>query len=302
MNLGHPYLFSSQGMVSFTQDYIQHLKQTYINRSYLGTPKYSCKYCNAVFWESEKNKCYRRKNKELMYSNCCRYGQIKIPPFKEPPKFLATLLYNSENKLSRRFMQKKIRQYNSLFAFTSMGANIDRNINKGDGPYVFRVNGQVHHRIGSLLPEPNNISKFAELYIYDTKNEIQNRIRALCTEEPKENDINLYIAEELKKMLDQYNPLVKIFRHARDLLEKNKDIDISIRIIAPNKNGPIQYEMPHAEDLAMLIVGDLNLERYKRDIIVSSNTEACNEYQSSIQHICHCNILCYSHMEREDTN
>jgi hypothetical protein len=60
-----------------------------------------------------------------------------------------------------------------------MGGNIDKDINNAKGPCVFRINGQVHHRIGSLLPLPHQSPKFAELYIFDTKNEIQNRIRAL---------------------------------------------------------------------------------------------------------------------------
>ncbi|WVZ86230.1 hypothetical protein U9M48_033045, partial [Paspalum notatum var. saurae] len=47
-------------------------------------------------------------------------------------------------------------------------------------------------------------------------------------------------------------------------------IDVSIRIIGANKGDPIQYEMPHTEDLAMLIVGDITVENYKRDIIVST--------------------------------
>ncbi|KAG2596891.1 hypothetical protein PVAP13_5KG209907 [Panicum virgatum] len=141
-----------------------------------------------------------------------------------------------------------------MFAFTSMGGNIDKTINQGEGPYVFRINGQVHHRIGSLLPEPNKIPKFAELYIFDTKNEIQNRIRAISKEDPDTTDLNPDIIRGLQKMLDEHNPLVKIFRHARDLLEEHGNIDISIRIIGANKGDPIQYEMPHPEELAMLIV------------------------------------------------
>jgi hypothetical protein len=74
-------------------------------------------------------------------------------------------------------------------------------------------------------------------------------------------------------MLDEYNPLVKVFRHARDLLEEHKNIDISIRIVGANKGDPIQYEIPHTEELAMLIVGDLNLEKYRRDIIVSTKNK-----------------------------
>jgi hypothetical protein len=92
-----------------------------------------------------------------------------------------------------------------------MGGNIDKNINKGQGPYVFRINGQIHHQIGSLVPRSSDIPKCAELYIFDTKNEIQNRIKVLCKEHPEESDIDPYIVEELKKMLDQYNSSVIFF-------------------------------------------------------------------------------------------
>jgi hypothetical protein len=53
-----------------------------------------------------------------------------------------------------------------FFAFTSMSANIDKSINRGQGPYIFCINGQVHPRIGCLLPTHNNRPKFVELYIY----------------------------------------------------------------------------------------------------------------------------------------
>jgi len=51
----HLYLSSSHGMVSFTPEYIQHLKETYNERSYLGLPEYNCKYCNAMFWYHEQS-------------------------------------------------------------------------------------------------------------------------------------------------------------------------------------------------------------------------------------------------------
>ena len=169
IDVTHAYLSLNHGMVSYPTDYIQHLKETYEQRSYIGTPKHICKHCNACFWFDERNITDSRKKKEIVYSNCCKYGQIKIPPFKEPPEFLSRLINNKHEPISKHFLPK-IRQYNSLFAFTSMGGNIDKKINKGEGPYVFRVNGQVHHRIGSLLPSPNKIPKFAELYIFYTKN------------------------------------------------------------------------------------------------------------------------------------
>ena len=62
-------------------------------------------------------------------------------------------------------------------------------------------------------------------------------------------------------MLDESNPLVKIFHHARDLLDQHQGIDISIRIIGANKGDQIQYEMPHPDELAILIVGNMLLEK-----------------------------------------
>jgi hypothetical protein len=62
-----------------------------------------------------------------------------------------------------------IRQYNSLFAFSSLGVHVDKSINTGDGPYVFRINGVVHHRIGSPLPAPGRRPEYAQFYIYDIK-------------------------------------------------------------------------------------------------------------------------------------
>jgi len=248
------------------------------NTSLLGKLEYKCRHCDAIFWFNERNKSMtRHNNQEPIYSNCCKNGKIRIPKYKEPPTFLNELIHQKMDTRCKHFLQK-IRQYNSMFAFTSMGGNIDKKINDGEGPYVFRVNGQIHHRIGSLLPLPDNCPKFAELYIFDTKNEISNRIRALTNEEPGEQDIDPEIVRGLKKMLDEYNPLVKIFRQAHDFLEEHKGIDISIRIVGADKADRIQYEMPHQEELAMLIVGDLSLENYKRDIIVST-------HQNSLQRI-----------------
>jgi len=110
-----------------------------------------------------------------------------------------------------------IRQYNSIFAFTSLGVHIDRSINTGNGPYVFRINGVVHHRIGSLLPEPGNRPEYAQLYIYDTEHEVSNRLGILRNDDSS-NDLDPNIVADIIKMLDTYNPLVQKFRMARDRL------------------------------------------------------------------------------------
>jgi hypothetical protein len=48
-------------------------------------------------------------------------------------------------------------------------------------PAWARMFGVVHHRIGSLLPVPGHSAEYAQLYIYDTENEVSNRLAAINT-------------------------------------------------------------------------------------------------------------------------
>ena len=66
-----------------------------------------------------------------------------------------------------------------MFSFTSMGGEVDYSVNRGRGPFVFRIGGENYHSIGSLLPNDGSTPKFSQLYIYDTDNEISNRQSAL---------------------------------------------------------------------------------------------------------------------------
>jgi hypothetical protein len=91
------------------------------------------------------------RERTIIYNNCCKSGKVVIPPYKPRPGPLASLARFDGNSTFRSFMHN-IRQYNCLFAFTSMGVNIDNSVNDGHGPPVFKINEQVHHRIGSLLP------------------------------------------------------------------------------------------------------------------------------------------------------
>src|SRR5262249_10073476 len=108
------------------------------------------------------------------FSLCCMQGKVELPRINHPLEILDTLLHNRDER-STHFCNN-IRSYNMMFAFTSMGGRIDKNINRNRGPYVYRLNGQNVHLIGSLLPSSGSSPKFTQLYIYDTDNEVSNRI------------------------------------------------------------------------------------------------------------------------------
>uniref|UniRef100_A0A0A9SZS4 Uncharacterized protein n=1 Tax=Arundo donax TaxID=35708 RepID=A0A0A9SZS4_ARUDO len=114
-------------------------------------------------------------------------------------------------------------------------------------------------------------------YTYDTENKILNRICALQQEENDSENIDPDIVKGLIEMLNTHNPLVKKIRFARDIMKQYDGIDVSIRIIGANKGDHVQYEMPNTHDLAVLIVGDLTLDNFKRDIIVYTKDHGLQE-------------------------
>lgn len=129
----------------------------------IGLPTYGCNYCGAIMWFEEKiQKSY--KSKSPMFTMCCGRGRVHIPPYEDPPSLLYNLFHRQDTR-SHQFLER-IRSFNSMFAFTSMGGKIDRSVNTGGSPPVFILNGENYHSIGSLLPMPGGQPKFAQLYIY----------------------------------------------------------------------------------------------------------------------------------------
>lgn len=74
---------------------------------------------------------------------------------------------------------ENFRRYNMIFFFTSMGGTVDHTHNNGRGPYVFRLHGQNCHLMGGLVPPNNESPIFSQLYIFDTTNEVANRVKAI---------------------------------------------------------------------------------------------------------------------------
>jgi hypothetical protein len=155
-----------------------------------------------VFWFQERTKSVSAISKrKILYNLCCRGSKISLGPYKKPPAPLAGFLNFDGDSRSKRFL-RQIRSYNSLFAFTSLGVAVDKTIHNGTASYVFKVNGVVHHRIGSLLPKLGLRPKFAQLYIYDTEHEESNRLGVFESDDRASNQPDLEIAQSLLEMLN----------------------------------------------------------------------------------------------------
>jgi len=109
---------------------------------------------------------------------CCSDGKVELSLLQNSPPVMQHLLFNHNATDSSNY-QQHIRPHNMMFVFTSTGIKLDKSSNDKKRPPTIRIQGQPCHRIGNLLPMSGKESKFAQLYIVDIENKVQNRINAM---------------------------------------------------------------------------------------------------------------------------
>ncbi|KAM0831843.1 hypothetical protein ACQ4PT_065277 [Festuca glaucescens] len=275
-------------------NYIAALKSAWPGRSFYGAPHYVCIHCGASFWYQERCK-HDSTEKSVVYKGCCRGGKISLTVYPDWPHPLKELIHFDGDAVSDHFM-RLIREYNAMFAFTSIGVHVDDTVNVGNGPYVFKICGVVAHKIGSLLPSADRPTpKFAQMYIYDTENELDHRMNIFDTVNNEKDDDDAApadgpsasvrrlsrrkerpdpnIVRSLITMLNECNPLVQTFRMAQQRLISPDCPDVAIRLFGhEGADHGSRYSLPTAPELAALIVGDLTVEKSRFDIIVQKNS------------------------------
>ncbi|GJY45173.1 DNA helicase [Tanacetum coccineum] len=236
----------------------------------IGKCEYSCQYCGALFWYDERLKSIPQ-NVRPKYNGCCKGGRVVLRTYQIYPEYIKLLLQD------RHFMEN-IRAYNQMFSMTSLGANIDESINIGRGPYVFKISGQLYHWIGSLCPEEGQPPRFLQLYVYDTDNEVDNRMNHFGGQN---SNLRRDIVEGLIELLDTHNALVQLFRTAR---EKLADTDIpNFQVRLYNVVGAHEYELPTGDTLGAIVYEPGPETQMDYDIIIeerSGHPQRITEYMA----------------------
>ncbi|GKD34570.1 DNA helicase PIF1, ATP-dependent [Tanacetum coccineum] len=231
----------------------------------LGPASYQCPNYRANMWHEERTNKARRAGNPT-FSICCQDGKVKLSKFHEAPPPLNKLLdYTDPATLTFR---DKIRVYNSMFCFTSFGARIDHSINTGRGLYTFRINGQNYHRIGYLLLKEGVQPRYAQLYFFDTNNEVQNRMSAFIDKETTEG-IDPYIVQRLIEMLNQSSLVAKAFLMVKSWCHSHSSTDVQLKLLG-DRSKARQYNKPTMSEVAALITNDFG------DVTWHFNTLYCS--------------------------
>ena len=113
---------------------------------------------------------------------CCSEGAVSLPIANDTPEPIRVLLTDTRVNANGKVVwtertahfQQYIRSYNNSVSFTSLGAKFYRVITdtmNTAGVYTFRIQGALHHSMGSLLPPPGETPRFAQVYMFDSAEE-----------------------------------------------------------------------------------------------------------------------------------
>lgn len=76
--------------------------------------------------------------------------------------------------------------------------------------------------------------------------------------------------EDLKNMLDEYNPLCKSFRKICDMVEHRPPSKMALRLFRKTEKDSRMHNLPTADEVVGLIIGDYDESEQGRDIVVDN--------------------------------
>lgn len=219
----------------------------------------SCPSCDALHWDEERLSNSSRIRPK--FGVCCNSGKITIPPAQDPPPLLRAL-FDDHSSQAQEF-REHIRQYNAALTFTSLGVKVDESVNDGRGPYCFRIHGELCHLIGSLLPAEGHEPQYAQLYIHDPQYALDVRMR-------RNDNLRHDTMALLQGILNGTHKYIPIYRQAFEILSQLAPaVDIPVRLhFNSNRQDRRRYNLPTADEVAVILPGDGTQRVDSRDIIL----------------------------------
>ncbi|XP_054723407.1 uncharacterized protein LOC129233404 [Uloborus diversus] len=202
--------------------------------------------------------CHAKKFKRESPGLCCSGGKVQLPPLPPPPEPLYSLLMGHHP--DHRHFIDRIRQYNGCFQMTSFGA---KQIKETGFMPTFKVQGQVYHLCGSLLPETEQQAQFLQIYfVGDDEKEAHIRSHNYPGVKPD-------LVKQLQHMLHEVNNYIKDLKTALDKVPlecRNFQVMIHADRMPANAHKG-RFNAPSANEVALVIVGQ---QFQQRDIILES--------------------------------
>lgn len=156
--------------------------------------------------------------------------------------------------------------YNSIFAFSSLSADVQDDDGGGRAPYSFRIQGAVYHKLGSIIPADDNVAnaQFAQLYIYDARAASQRRMSLM-------DGLDLETVETIEAAVRLLNPYSAIYRTAAEQWRAQPGTNLSLVLRAdPDQLDMRRYNAPTDSNELMAIISDFESPNAHFNVAVSA--------------------------------
>ena len=186
----------------------------------------------------------------------------------------------TENTNEANLFGLSIQAINQSFAFVSVGVKIDREVTDGTGPACFRIRGELHHLLRSLLPNEQTVDQetgverptkhaFLQIYIHDGDTDEAVSLRRAYSNLTHEISDTLW--RQLQTMLHECNPYVRVFQQAHELIANKPEherLDVPAALTLQENNDARRYNLPTAREVAAIIPDGFGQEGTTKDLIV----------------------------------
>ena len=222
-----------------------------------------CLKCGALHWACER--LSKSSIASPKFGTCCLDGKVKLPALQNPPRDLLKL-YNGTNHHSKHFLTH-ITSYNNAFAMVSLSHNA---VHLPGGPQSFIITGELKHMSGSLLPEPGKTPVYAQVYFQSNEEALDLRIQR-ANQIPDGNGAKRAVMQIIQDVLHRYNHYIALYKTARERIDEAGNVpDVHVRLHFAAGSDQRRYNLPTAEEVAIILPGDGEQPADYRDIIVQT--------------------------------
>ena len=214
----------------------------FYNTTNVGILSVECSNCGAIKFPMETE------------SLCCLKGKVQLDAFPQPPVFLQHL-YEGVDSNGKQFLTN-IRKYNCAFQMTSFGCSQITMV--GFNP-SFRIQGQVYHLIGSIVPAEGESPKFAQIYFIDSQNsEVATRCAIVDGLKPD-------IIRGINQLLHESHHYVEVFKVTKEIFEQEA-VPTNVKVVINETKRPSgehsrRYNRLLSDEVGVLMPNDATNNR-----------------------------------------
>ena len=221
-------------------------------------PKFKCSTAAHSAHQAKKRKRSQREDPVRRQEG--QECNVQLDELPQVQPFLQHL-YEGTDTNGKHFLAN-MHKYNCAFQMTSFGCN---EVSMSGFNLSFRIQGQVYHLIGSIIPSEGESLKFAQIYIIDDhESEVATRTAIVDGLKPD-------IIRDINQLLHDSDRYVEMFKVAKEIFEReNAPTNNIIKIVInetkrPSDEHSRRYNRPFSDEVAALMPNDAT---NSRDIVL----------------------------------